>query len=185
MTDKLMAFPTVLHLEKRLHVMPQLFLEKGLATRFFAGEDDASAWLALRASAIQSLEPLPGSWEMADFCREFTAKKWWNDERMLLAYANGNAKNEPLIASVTLAGALETSGAAAIHWLLVHPDYRRQGIGRQLVAAAESLAWQLGARKITVETHARWHAAVALYRSLGYRERVAVDRPPLQEPNVP
>ena len=56
---------------------------------------------------------------------------------------------------------------ADVSKLLVHPDYRRQGIARALMMALEENASQRGRRLLTLDTAT--DDAEALYRSLGYR----------------
>jgi len=57
----------------------------------------------------------------------------------------------------------------------VHPDWRRQGIGRRLLLALLELAKELGARRMTLEVRVTNRAAQALYR--GYRFAVVGRRP--------
>jgi len=56
---------------------------------------------------------------------------------------------------------------AEIRKLLVHPDFRRQGIARDLMRAAEAQAVQLGRSLITLDTRTG-DSAEPLYASLGY-----------------
>ena len=50
----------------------------------------------------------------------------------------------------------------------VHPDWRRQGIGRQLLLNLYELSVALGARQMTLEVRVSNAAAQALYRSFGF-----------------
>lgn len=50
----------------------------------------------------------------------------------------------------------------------VHPDWRRQGIGRQLLLNLCELSTAIGARRMTLEVRVSNTAAQALYRSFGF-----------------
>lgn len=50
----------------------------------------------------------------------------------------------------------------------VHPEYRRRGIGRQMVEAAGEFAHREGARSIYLQVESDNPAALTLYDSLGY-----------------
>jgi ribosomal protein S18 acetylase RimI-like enzyme len=51
----------------------------------------------------------------------------------------------------------------------VHPDYRRQGLGRRLLTACIEQAWARGLTRIELEARADNRAAIALYERLGFR----------------
>lgn len=50
----------------------------------------------------------------------------------------------------------------------VHPDYRRQGLGRQLMNAMEALCRKLAATSMTLEVRVSNAAAQTLYEQLGF-----------------
>jgi [ribosomal protein S18]-alanine N-acetyltransferase len=50
----------------------------------------------------------------------------------------------------------------------VHPDWRRQGIGRQLLLGLVELGATIGARRLTLEVRPSNDAAQKLYRSFGF-----------------
>jgi ribosomal-protein-alanine N-acetyltransferase len=50
----------------------------------------------------------------------------------------------------------------------VHPDWRRQGIGRHLLLNLAELSAAIGARRMTLEVRVSNHAAQALYRGFGF-----------------
>jgi [ribosomal protein S18]-alanine N-acetyltransferase len=65
-----------------------------------------------------------------------------------------------------------TSGRiGAIYTLDVHPDYRGQGIGSQLIAALEKEFLAEGAEAVRLEAALENPEAQELYRRAGYRER--------------
>ena len=146
---------------------------EGVCLRHFAGADDVAPWLALREAAFARERIGVRAWDAAEFAREFLDKPWWDPRRMWLAEAS-SVEAEPaaqLIGSVTLA--LRGSGEAArpvVHWLMVHPRWRRRGLGRLLLATLEAAAWDQGHRRLWLETHAGWQNALRLYRALGYVE---------------
>src|SRR5689334_6939832 len=57
---------------------------------------------------------------------------------------------------------------AEVRKLLVHPDFRRRGIAKSLMAMLESNASQLGRKLLTLDTRTG-DAAEPLYASLGYQ----------------
>jgi ribosomal protein S18 acetylase RimI-like enzyme len=57
---------------------------------------------------------------------------------------------------------------AEMRKLLVHPQFRRQGIARALIAEVERVARQLGRRLLTLDTRTG-DRAEPLYTSLGYQ----------------
>jgi len=70
---------------------------------------------------------------------------------------------------------------AHIHDVAVHPDLRRQGVGRWLLALALERAARQGARRAYLEVRQSNWPAVHLYRSLGFEvasmRREYYDRP--------
>ncbi len=83
--------------------------------------------------------------------------------------ANGDSKE--LIGSVTLAMRGDVVNAKpVVHWLVVAPPHRRQGIGTLLMSHLEAAAWDAGHRGLWLETHAAWESAAHFYKALGYQE---------------
>lgn len=62
--------------------------------------------------------------------------------------------------------------------MAVVEDLRGQGIGRQILVAAITLARTLGARRLTLGSSTRLPAAVHLYESIGFRHIPLDRRPP-------
>ncbi|MEY0160858.1 GNAT family N-acetyltransferase [Providencia rettgeri] len=52
--------------------------------------------------------------------------------------------------------------------LLVLPDYRRKGLARRLMLAAEQIAWETGLALLTLDTNTKG-ITVSLYSSLGWQ----------------
>ncbi|APG61819.1 GNAT family N-acetyltransferase [Sphingorhabdus lutea] len=59
-----------------------------------------------------------------------------------------------------------------IHDMVVHPDYRGQGLGKMMFDEIELMAKQSGASKVTLEVLEGNEAAKGLYASLGYGDYV-------------
>ena len=149
----------------------------GLTIRPFAGPDDVSAWLALRAAAFADLIAAARPWTATDFDREFTSKPWWQHERMWMATFESPEVLPPqssgitplVVGSITLGRTGRAPAeVAAIQWLMVAPTQRRRGIGTALLQTVEQQALELGERELTLETHSAWTAAMRLYRRHGY-----------------
>ncbi|TFD29861.1 GNAT family N-acetyltransferase [Cryobacterium cryoconiti] len=61
-------------------------------------------------------------------------------------------------------------GAAELKRMFVHPDARGHGVAGHLLTEMEADAATRGIREIILETGPASHAALAFYRSVGYRE---------------
>ena len=62
-----------------------------------------------------------------------------------------------------------TEDVAEIDMLAVHPDARRNGLGRQLLEAWEADMRTRGARKVWLDVRESNEAALRLYQGAGYR----------------
>ena len=62
------------------------------------------------------------------------------------------------------------AGQAEVLRIRVHPAARRRGVGRELMAALEKRANELGLPEMHLDTATNQPEAIAFYRSLGYRE---------------
>ena len=80
--------------------------------------------------------------------------------RYLVARAGGGL--------VGFAGVWLMIDEAHVTTFAIHPDWRRQGIGRQLLVNLVELSITIGARRMTLEVRASNEVAQALYRSFGF-----------------
>ena len=108
-------------------------------------------------------------WKLCDLTRpwndptkDITRKLTVQPELFLLAEQEGR-----IIGSV-MAGYEGHRGW--INYLAVHPDYRRAGLGRQLMAAAEKRLLSLGCPKINLQVRTSNAAAIGFYQSIGFAQ---------------
>lgn len=172
---------SVLQLTKRLTTRPQVVACSGLAVRHYQGEADIEPWLALRRAAFARQRLGIRDWSRSDFEAEFLTRWWWRPERMWLAEpapqsrlglnSRDDVPPAPLITgSVTLGCRGEAANhVPVVHWLAVHPSWRRRGVASSLVARLEAAVWEMGQRQVWLETHDAWIGAAGLYRKLGYQ----------------
>lgn len=177
----------ILRLVHKLEQRPADLEHLPARLRTYAGEQDIEHWLAIRNAAFAFLGGR--AWTAADFRREFLAQPWWPTATLWLAEVDGagplpgagpeetgpaqTRSAAACVGTVLLAPpALHAPHSASLRWLAVDPAWQRRHIAKLLTTRAEQAAWDAGWRKITVETHARWHAAVAFYRACGYSPQV-------------
>lgn len=55
-----------------------------------------------------------------------------------------------------------------INLLAVHPDHQRQGLGRQIMEAAETRLQSIGCPKINLQVRTRNEQVIDFYKHLGY-----------------
>jgi GNAT superfamily N-acetyltransferase len=170
---------TILQLQKRLDSLPQSELLQNVTVKTYSGDGDRTSWLTLRDAAFAKERIGVRKWDNAEFVIEFSHMWWWTPQRMWFAIADGGklaesgsrASNSPatVVGSVTLAmrGTPEAA-KPVVHWLMVHPRWRRRGIARLLMSQLEQAAWEAGHREIFLETHSAWQAAARFYKAMGY-----------------
>ncbi len=155
----------VVQMRRKLTSPPVVPVVAGLRIRHYGGPADIQRWLQLRAQSFAGQLPAVRPWTDRDFESEFLAKPWWRSSQMWFADAEGARES---VGSIALA---LRSGKPAIHWLMVLPEWRRLGVGCLLLAELEQLCWRKGMRKVLLETHDNWLAALSFYEKRGY-ERV-------------
>ena len=155
------------YLFKTLNDCPQVDSTAGYGIRPFLHANDIDAWLSLREVAFANETPVVGNWTRKDFTREFIEKPWWQPEKTWVAVPE--LKPNIIIGSCTLiANQDDDFLEGAIHWLMVDPAWRGQGVARALLSQLEHSAWQLGVQTLRVETHTGWGRAVRFYELAGY-----------------
>lgn len=63
---------------------------------------------------------------------------------------------------------VEEPGALVVENVAVHPDQHGKGVGKALMAFAESRARALGKEKVRLYTHRKMTTNISLYQRLGY-----------------
>jgi len=162
--------PAVLQLTRKLIERPAPEMVAGVQLRTYQGPQDIEIWLDLRRRAFARQQLGVRDWNADEFDREFLAKSWWQPEAMWFAETQPLLMPSTPVGSVTLARRGEGSESKpVVHWLLVLPKFRKQGVGRLLMATLEAAVWDSGGRQVWLETHAQWAEAARLYGALGYR----------------
>jgi ribosomal-protein-alanine N-acetyltransferase len=95
----------------------------------------------------------------------------WPDKAFEMELANENARCWVAEADGQVAGALviwSVLDEAHIATIAVHPNFRRQGVGRQLLNAAMQAAYREGARIYHLEVRAGNFVAQRMYAEFGF-----------------
>jgi GNAT superfamily N-acetyltransferase len=103
--------------------------------------------------------------EAREVLRRLRSLSTRGDCRILVAEADGAVCGWLQAQAVTT---LETGLRVEIQGLVVSGAVRRRGVGRDLVAAAEAWALELGAAAVVVRTNAKRLESQAFYGALGY-----------------
>ncbi len=157
----------VLQLRKCLVARPELPEISEIVVRNYVGPGDIPLWSNLLDAAFTAAQPPVRHMDGSEFSRQIQGSHWWSAKRMWFAETNNTS--EP-VGTVTLGlrqGKTRTS--PSIHWLAVHPAWRRVGVARLLMAHLEQSCWDAGFRQVDLETHRGWRAAKKFYQTLGYR----------------
>jgi ribosomal protein S18 acetylase RimI-like enzyme len=159
----------ILQMTRSLLERPVVPSVAGIELRHYEGPQDVETWLDIRRRAFARQKLGVGNWDASDFEREFVQKHWWRPEAMWFAQTRTRLLPSSAVGSVTLGRRGDGPDAkGVVHWLAVLPAYRRQGVGRLLVATLEAAIWDSGGRQVWLETHSAWGEAARLYEALGY-----------------
>ena len=137
---------------------------------------DADRWLALRGELWPEQGEASHAAEVAGFFAEPRGLGAM-PEAVLVAVAGAPAPSLVGFAEVSrraYAEGCETSPVGFLEGWYVAAGWRRQGIGRALVAAAEAWSRSLGCREFASDAVAENTVSAAAHRALGFEEVVVV-----------
>jgi ribosomal protein S18 acetylase RimI-like enzyme len=90
------------------------------------------------------------------------------DQGHFLVARNDDGDITACVSLLYLISTAEGGKVALLEDMIVHPDHRRQGIGKTLLEAAKSFAKQQGCTRVTLLTDQNNTSAQALYQHLGF-----------------
>jgi aminoglycoside 6'-N-acetyltransferase I len=132
---------------------------------------DAPAWLRMR----EVLWPEEGSSSHASEVQEYFAGKLTMPLEVLLAVNDsGDVVGFAELSIRAYAEDCVTDRVAYLEGWYVAPDFRRQGVGRQLVAAAERWALAQGCSEFGSDALLDNEVSAAAHRALGFVETVQI-----------
>ena len=84
--------------------------------------------------------------------------------------AAATAPSPDLTSIVGFAGLWLMVDEAHVTTIAMHPSYRRRGLGEFMLASLVDIAYEIGARWVTLEVRVTNYNAQSLYRKYGFRE---------------
>jgi GNAT superfamily N-acetyltransferase len=160
----------VLVQQKRIDEAPQLLQVPAIAVDRLKLPEDAAAWLALRQRAFAGEDPPVRAWTADDLYREMGGSQNRDVRRITWVARPAHCESSrcDFCGAISLSPPVQGGDMASVHWLMVDPGWRRQRIGSLLVCTAERHCWEQGWRRLRLETHRGWTAAVEFYARLGF-----------------
>lgn len=133
---------------------------------------DAAQWLRLRAALWPEEDPDALAADVTRFFHPAAEGRAAEPEAVLVASAG---RDPSLIGFAELsrrpyAEGCDTSPVGFLEGWYVTPAYRRQGVGRALVAAAESWARSLGCSEFASDALAENTLSAAAHKAIGFEE---------------
>lgn len=159
----------VLVLKKQIDQEPVPPQISAIAVDRLKSPDDAAVWLALRQRAFAGEDPPVRAWSVRDLEREVGGRPAQGVRRVTWLARPENVATDDPCGAVSLSRPIAKGLPASIHWLMVDPDWRRQGVGSLLLHTVERYCWDRAWRELRLETHRNWTAAVQFYRRHGYQ----------------
>ncbi len=89
---------------------------------------------------------------------------------LLPGRSTATASSPDLASIIGFAGLWLMVDEAHITTIAMHPDYRRLGLGEMMLASLIDIAYEIGAKWVTLEVRVSNYAAQNLYRKYGFRE---------------
>jgi ribosomal protein S18 acetylase RimI-like enzyme len=150
----------------------------GVLLRLFCADRDTLGIVLLADAVARSAADRPGPRPAGPRPRgsglvaELTSRTGRQVEAWLATIPASDVATERVVGLISLVRSQSATGIRqSIGWLLVHPDARRQGIARALVAhACRSAMPQIGAA-VWVECRSDWNEAIAFWHALGFEDR--------------
>lgn len=135
---------------------------------------DAAQWIALRF-ALWPDEPVSAhAAEVADYFAKPRLGPGVMPEAVLVAVARGKPASSLVgfaeLSRRAYAEGCDTSPVGFLEGWYVAPEYRRQGVGRALVLAAEAWARRQGCREFASDALVENLDSAAAHRALGFEE---------------
>lgn len=154
-----------LQMEKTLSRKPNPpMLHDPMSLRTFCEFPQVDDWLMLRRDSFAGQIQAARDWRALDFHREFTNKIHWDPDNLGFLF-----HEVKIVGSIYLElDSPQNVGQATLNWLMVMPEFRRQGLGRILIAWAEHKAWEQGSDLLCLTTLPTWKSAIRCYRSCGF-----------------
>lgn len=118
-----------------------------------------------RVLAVASETPEAPQWKRRDYERALLAAPQVSFGRIALV-----AVCEGIFAGFAVANFLPAEKLAELETIVVHPNFRRRGIGAGLLIGAKNSAYRLGAVAMHLEVRESNAAALALYLAQGFQK---------------